>query len=137
MARILGVELPENKKILFALPIIYGIGRSTSAKILGELNVSPEKRVRELTEDELAKLQKAVEGYPVEGELRRQIQQNITRLQAINSYKGIRHKKNLPVRGQRTRSNARTKRGKRITIGAIKKDILAKMQTQEVKEKVK
>ena len=135
MARILGIELPANKKILFALPYFYGIGRSLSEKILKEVAINPDKIVKELTEDEISKLQKAVENYPVEGDLRRQIQQNITRLQAIGVYRGIRHKKNLPVRGQRTRSNARTKRGKRVTIGAIKKDLLLKMQPKTPEEK--
>ncbi len=133
MARIAGVELPENKKIVFALPYIYGVGFSLSKKIVKEAKVDQERRVKELTEEEVARVQKAVDKYPIEGDLRRQVQQNIRRLEEIGTYRGVRHKKNLPVRGQRTRSNARTKRGKRVTIGAMKKEVMQKTEkpTQE------
>ncbi|MEX0616238.1 MAG: 30S ribosomal protein S13 [Candidatus Woykebacteria bacterium] len=128
MARIAGIEMPGNKKILFALPYIFGIGRTRSQEIIAKANIDENKRVRELTEEELSKIQKLVDNYPIEGDLRRQIQQNIRRIEEIGTYRGTRHKKGLPVRGQRTRSNARTKRGKRVTIGAIKKEQLQKMQ---------
>lgn len=127
MARIAGVELPENKKILFALPYVYGIGRSVAKKIVSEAKIDGDMRVKDLGEAEVSKLQKLVEGYAIEGDLRRQVQQNIRRLEETGTYRGIRHKKNLPARGQRTRSNARTKRGKRVTIGAIKKDMMQRV----------
>lgn len=128
MARISGVELPNNKKIEYALPYIYGIGLSLAKKIVAATKVDAAKRIRELTDDEVAKLQREVEKHQVEGDLRRQVSENIKRLQQISSYRGIRHTKNLPVHGQRTRSNARTKRGKRVTIGAMKKEALVKME---------
>ncbi len=128
MARIAGVELPENKKIVFALPYIYGVGRSIAKKIVADANINADVRCKDLSEEELSRLQKIVEKYPIEGDLRRTVAQNIRRLEEIGTYRGIRHKKNLPVRGQRTRSNARTKRGKRTTIGAMKKEIVQKMQ---------
>jgi small subunit ribosomal protein S13 len=128
MARIAGVELPENKKILFALPYIYGLGRSTSKKILLDAKIVEDKRVKDLGEEEILRIQKLVDNYVIEGDLRRRLQQNVRRLEEIGTYRGVRHKKNLPARGQRTRSNARTKRGKRSTIGAMKKDVMQKMQ---------
>lgn len=128
MARIAGIELPRDKKIIAALPMIYGIGWTLSKKILDSTKVSPDKRVKELTEEEVSLISKSVANYTVEGDLRRQLQQNVARLEQIGSYRGVRHKKALPVRGQRTRSNARTKRGKRMTIGAMKKDMLLKQQ---------
>ena len=128
MARIAGVELPNNKKIIFALPYIYGIGRTNAIAMVTSANVDPNKRVRDLTEVELAKIQKEVEKNPVEGDLRRQVGENIKRLEQIGSYRGMRHRRGLPAHGQRTRSNARTKRGKRVTIGAMKKDDIVKME---------
>ena|SRR3990170_1487218 len=128
MARIAGVELPGNKKILFALPYIFGLGRSTSKKIVQDAKIDADKRVKDLNEEEILRIQKLVDDYVIEGDLRRRLQQNIRRLEEIGTYRGIRHKKNLPARGQRTRSNARTKRGKRATIGAMKKDVMQKMQ---------
>src|SRR3989344_7187056 len=112
MARISGIELPANKKILFALPYLYGIGRTLSGKILSETKVDPDKRVKELSEAEISKIQKAADDIIIEGDLRRVVQQNIRRLEEIGTYRGLRHRKNLPARGQRTRSNARTNRGK-------------------------
>jgi small subunit ribosomal protein S13 len=126
MARIGGIDLPNDKRIEAALPYIYGIGFTLSTKILTLCNVDPNRRTKDLTEDEVAKLQKAVETYKVEGDLRREIQGNIKRLQEIGTYRGLRHSKNLPVRGQRTRVNARTKRGKRVTIGTVRKEVVAK-----------
>ena len=134
MARISGIELQQNKKILFALPYVYGIGRTLSGKILVETKVDPDKRVKDLSEAEVSKLQKAVDNIIVEGDLRRVVQQNIRRLEEIGTYRGLRHRKNLPARGQRTRSNARTKRGKRVTVGAIKKEVAQKMEVAAQKD---
>lgn len=134
MARISGIELPTNKKILFALPYIYGVGRSLSEKILKEVKVDPDKRVKNLDEAEILKIQKKVDEIIVEGDLRRSLQQNIRRLEEIGTYRGLRHRKNLPARGQRTRSNARTKRGKRMTVGAIKKEVALKMEAAAKKD---
>lgn len=122
MTRIAGIELPKEKRVDIGLTTIYGLGRKNVVPILELAGVNPGKRVKDLTGEETTKLQKIVEKYPVEGELRKQISDNIKRLKAINSYRGLRHGLNLPVRGQRTRSNARTKRGKRKTVGAIKKE---------------
>jgi small subunit ribosomal protein S13 len=128
MPRIAGIDLPENKKVIFSLPYIYGVGTTLAVKIAKEAKVDPDKRVKELTEEEVSRLQKAVDAFPVEGDLRRAVQQNIRRIEDIGTYRGLRHRKGLPVHGQRTRSNARTKRGKRITIGAMKKEVLLKME---------
>ena len=123
MARIAGVDLLNEKRLDIALTYIYGIGRSNVVKILDAAQIAPDRRIKTLTDEEVNKISKIIEkGYTVEGDLRRQIHDNIKRLIEIRSYRGIRHAKNLPVRGQRTRSNARTKRGKRVTIGAMKKD---------------
>lgn len=127
MARIAGVDLPSEKRIEAALPYIYGIGFSLARKIIADCNIDPDKRTKNLTEEEISKLQKAVEKYKVEGDLKREVQANIKRLQEIGSYKGLRHSKNLPVRGQRTRVNSRTKRGKRVTIGTVRKDVVVRM----------
>lgn len=126
MARIAGVDLPENKRVDIGLTYIFGIGRSNVRHIIKETSVDPAKRVKDLTEEEINKLQKSVEGFKVEGDLRQEVEQNIKRLEEVGSYRGIRHKKGLPSRGQRTRSNARTKRGKRKTVGTIRKEIVAK-----------
>src|SRR5689334_2876967 len=127
MARVGGVDLPENKRLDIGLTYIYGVGRSNVKNILTETKLDGSKRIKDLTEGEVNSLQKAVEKFPVEGDLRREIDQNIKRLIDIGSFRGSRHRKGLPARGQRTRSNARTKRGKRQTIGAMRKDIAAKM----------
>lgn len=129
MARIAGVELPNEKRIEAALPYIFGVGPTRAKKIIRECSIDPDTRTKNLTEDEIGKLQRKVEEYKVEGDLRREIQGNIKRLQEIASYRGTRHAKNLPARGQRTRTNARTKRGKRITIGTIRKDVAQKTET--------
>lgn len=126
MARIAGVDLPNEKRIEAALPYIYGIGPTLSKKILSECSINPDSRTKNLTEDEINKLQRTVEKFKVEGDLRREVQGNIKRLQEIGAYRGLRHSKNLPVRGQRTRTNARTKRGKRVTIGTVRKEVVAK-----------
>lgn len=127
MVRIAGVDLPGEKRIDYALTKIYGIGWGNVVPILKEAEVPVSRRVRELTEEETSRIQKTVENYKIEGDLRFEIQENIKRLKEIGSYRGIRHSRNLPVRGQRTRSNARTKRGKRVTIGAIKKEVATKI----------
>ncbi len=114
MARIVGVDLPRNKKLLFALPYIYGIGLSASRKILEATRIDPDKRTDDLTEGEINALRDEIErNYQVEGDLRRAEGLNIKRLIEINCYRGQRHKRGLPVRGQRTKTNARTRRGKR------------------------
>jgi small subunit ribosomal protein S13 len=121
MARIAGVDLPANKRIDIALTYIYGIGKSLSRVVLEEAKVNPEIRVKDLTDDEISRIQKAVEKYPVEGELRAQVSQDIKRLIAIGCYRGLRHRRGLPVRGQRTRTNARTRKGPRRTVGVRRK----------------
>jgi small subunit ribosomal protein S13 len=131
MPRIAGIDLAENKRVDIALTAIYGIGRVNVLGILREAEVKPEKRVKDLSSEEVARIQKIVENIPVEGVLRKKISQDIERLKAIKCYRGLRHIKNLPVRGQRTRSNARTKRGKRKTIGAIKKKDMAKFEKEK------
>lgn len=130
MARIAGVDLPNEKRLEAALPYIYGIGPTLAKKIITDCSLDPDKRTKNLTEDEVNKLQKEVEKYKVEGDLRREIQSNIKRLQEISAYRGIRHSRGLPVRGQRTKVNARTKRGKRMTIGTVRKEVVAKMGAQ-------
>jgi small subunit ribosomal protein S13 len=131
MARIAGITLPENKKIDIGLTTIYGVGRRNVDEILKKAAVDPDKRVTSLTADEITRLTKAVASFPVEGGLKKQIAENIKRLKVINTYRGARHNQGLPARGQRTRSNARTKRGKRKTIGAMRKKDLAKQETQK------
>ncbi|ACK42285.1 MULTISPECIES: 30S ribosomal protein S13 [Dictyoglomus] len=123
MARIAGVDLPSNKKVEIALTYIYGIGRTTSKKILQATGVDPNKRVKDLTEEEISKLREEIENnYKVEGDLRQEVAANIRRLIEIGCYRGIRHKRGLPVRGQRTRCNARTRKGPRKTVGAKRKE---------------
>ena len=122
MARIAGVDLPKNKKIEYALPYIYGIGLTLSRKILKDTGIDPNKRVYELTEEEISILNKEIQNnYIVEGELRKIVQLNIKELMDLGCYRGLRHRKGLPVRGQRTKTNARTRKGKRKTVGAAKK----------------
>ena len=117
MARIAGVDLPRNKRVEIGLTYIYGIGRSLSNDILSKAGVQPDKKVRDLTESEVTSLRETIEReYQVEGDLRREIQTNIRRLIDIGCYRGLRHRRNLPVRGQRTRTNARTKRGPKKTV---------------------
>lgn len=125
--RISGVTIPDEKRVDIALTYLYGVGRGNVTKILEKAKVDPSKRVKTLSEDEQKRIQKILEGYKLEGDLRVEVAGNIKRLKEIISYRGMRHGKNLPVRGQRTRSNARTKRGKRVTIGAIKKEDAIKM----------
>jgi len=124
LARIAGVDLPKNKRVEIGLTYIFGIGRSSSQKILEQAGVDPNKRVRDLSEEEVGLLRKAIDdGYRVEGDLRREISMNIKRLMDIGCYRGLRHRRGLPVRGQRTRSNARTRKGPRRAIGGKKKKV--------------
>jgi len=122
MARIAGVDLPREKRVEIGLTYIYGIGRSSSNKILAEANVSPDTRVRDLTDDEVARIRDAIDKLVVvEGDLRREIALNIKRLVEIGCYRGIRHRRGLPVRGQRTKTNARTRKGPKRTVANKKK----------------
>lgn len=117
MARIAGVDIPRDKKIEVSLGYIFGIGRSTSIKILGQAGVSRDTKTRDLTEDETNRIRELIDkNHTVEGELRKQVRQDIQRLIEISSYRGIRHRRGLPLRGQRTKTNARTKRGARRTV---------------------
>jgi small subunit ribosomal protein S13 len=116
MARIEGVDLPRDKRVEIALTYIYGIGLKTSQKILAATGVNPDTRVRDLSEAEVQRIREQVSTMTVEGDLRREVQLNIKRLMEINSYRGLRHRRNLPSRGQRTRTNARTQRGPRKTV---------------------
>lgn len=127
MARIAGIELPNDKRVDIGLTYIFGIGRSNVVGVLNEAKVDPSKRVKDLTEGEINSLQRAVDRLTIEGDLRREIEQNIKRLEDISSYRGLRHRKGLPARGQRTRSNARTKKGKRKTVGTVRKEVVTKM----------
>lgn len=122
MARIAGVDLPRDKRIEYALPYIYGIGLSAAKKIVAQAGISPETRVRDLTESETSKLREILErDYRVEGDLRREISLNIRRLVEIGCYRGVRHRRSLPVRGQRTKTNARIRKGPKRTIAGKKK----------------
>jgi len=123
MARIAGIDLPRDKRIDIGLRYIYGIGPTTSRQILAQVNIDPAKRVRDLDESEVGRLNTLITNhFKVEGDLRREVAQNIKRLMDIGCYRGLRHRKGLPVRGQRTRTNARTRKGPRKTVGAKKKE---------------
>ena len=122
MARIAGVEIPRNKPIWIALTYLYGVGRSNTFDILQKAQIDPQKRTKDLTDEEISRIAQVIsQGYKVEGELKREVSANIRRLIEIGCYRGIRHKKGLPVRGQRTRCNARTRKGPRPRVGGIKK----------------
>lgn len=124
--RVAGVNIPEQKRVDRALAYIYGIGPKNVYDILKTADIEPARRLKDLTEDEVVKVQKAIEVIKTEGDLRADVIGNIKRLKEIGAYRGIRHARNLPSKGQRTRSNARTKRGKRVTIGAIRKELADK-----------
>lgn len=127
MARLSGVNIPDNKQVHVALTYIYGIGPKTSADILSTAKVEPSVRIKNLTDAELSRLQEIItNNYTVEGELQRIVTGNIKRLKDINAYRGLRHKANLPTRGQRTRTNARTRRGKKVTVGGTAKRVATK-----------
>ncbi|MGE5681011.1 MAG: 30S ribosomal protein S13 [Bacillota bacterium] len=122
MARIAGIDLPKNKKAYIGLTYIYGVGQHTSLKILETAKVDPNKKISDLTEEEIAEIRSIMTtDYKVEGALRSEVQQNIKRLMDIGCYRGLRHRKSLPVRGQRTRTNSRTRKGKRRTVAGKKK----------------
>lgn len=122
MARIAGVDLPREKRVEIGLTYVYGIGRTSAVKILEATGINPDTRVKDLTEEEIAKLRDAIDqNYTVEGDLRREVALNIKRLTEIGSYRGIRHRRGLPVRGQRTKTNARTRKGPKRTIANKKK----------------
>ena len=122
MARIAGVDLPREKRVEIGLTYIYGIGRTSASKILAATGVNPDTRVKDLTEDEVSKLRECIgHNYPVEGDLRREVAMNIKRLTEIGCYRGVRHRRGLPVRGQRTKTNARTRKGPKKTIANKKK----------------
>lgn len=121
MPRIVGVDIPKEKRVEMSLTYIYGIGRALSNKILKIANISPDKRAKDLTEEEVARLSSIIQkDYKVEGDLRRDIASNIKRLIDVGAYRGLRHRRSLPVRGQRTRTNARTRKGPRKTVGVIR-----------------
>ena len=124
MPRIVGVDIPKEKRIEIALGYIYGIGRSLSNKILKVANINPDKRAKDLTEEEVARLASVIQkDYKVEGDLRREISANIKRLIDVGSYRGLRHRRGLPVRGQRTKTNARTRKGPRKTVGVVRQKV--------------
>ena len=126
MARIAGVDLPNEKRTDIGLTVIYGIGRSNVKIVLEKAKVDGAKRIKDLTEEEVNKLSKALEGITVEGDLTREINTNIRRLEDIGAYRGLRHRRGLPARGQNTRHNARTRKGKRKTVGTVRKEVVAK-----------
>jgi small subunit ribosomal protein S13 len=122
MARIAGIDIPREKRVEVSLTYIYGIGLSTSQKILKQTSINPDTRVRDLTDDQVNRLREVIDrSFKVEGDLRREVALNIKRLIEIGSYRGMRHRRNLPVRGQRTKTNARARRGPKKTVGARKK----------------
>ena len=124
MPRIVGVDIPKEKRVELALTYIFGIGRTLSNRILKIANISPDKRAKDLTEEEVARLSSILQkDYRVEGDLRREISGNIKRLIDIGSYRGFRHRRGLPVRGQRTRTNARTRKGPRKTVGIVRQKV--------------
>lgn len=133
--RISGITIPDEKRVDISLTYLYGIGRSNAKDVLAKAKVDGAKRVKDLSEEEQKSIAKVLESYKLEGDLRADVSGNIKRLKEITAYRGVRHTKNLPSRGQRTRSNARTKRGKRVTIGAIKKEVAAKIEAGKTAKK--
>ena len=121
MARVAGVDIPDNKRVVISLTYVYGIGLSTAKKVLKENGISEDIRVKDLTDEQLAAIRKTLDAYKLEGDLRRETQLNIKRLMEIACYRGIRHRKGLPVRGQRSKTNARTRKGPRRTVANKKK----------------
>jgi small subunit ribosomal protein S13 len=136
MPRLVGVDIPENKKTLYSLTAIYGVGLNISQKILDQAGVDKDKRARDLTQDEVGKINKVLENYINEGNLRRQVNENIQRLKRTRAYRGLRHIAGLPSRGQRTKTNSRTARGggKRRTVGAMTKEMAAKLEAAKSKK---
>jgi len=129
--RLAGVTIPDAKRVDIALSYIYGVGRSNALPILKQADIDPAKRAKDLTEDEVKKISKVLEKIKIEGDLRADVAGNVRRLRDNGSYRGVRHARGLPSNGQRTRSNARTKRGKRVTIGAVKKEVAAKIDAAQ------
>jgi small subunit ribosomal protein S13 len=134
MARVAGVELEDNLRVGYALTKIRGVGMSLSKKILGEIGIDGGMRVSELSSEDISKIAAKMEEHLIEGDLARKVREDIQRLRVIGSYRGLRHSRGLPVRGQRTRSNARTKRGKKKTVGAYRKEALTKMTAKKKEE---
>ena len=128
MPRITGFDIPDEKKVSFSLRYIYGVGSKLAEEIMTAAKIDPEKRAKDLTADEINQIAKQLEKHAVGGQLRRMVRDNIDRLRRIGSYRGLRHRQGLPVRGQRTRTNARTGRGKRKTVGALGKEAAAKLE---------
>ncbi len=135
MIRVSGVDLPIQKKVLFALTKVYGVGRSKAEQVLKLAHVDADKRARDLSSDEVSRIQRVLDTLMVEGDLRRTVNENVDRLKRIRSYRGFRHAAGLPVRGQRTRSNARTNRGRRKTVGAMTKEMAAKIEATKTANK--
>ncbi|HLD26910.1 MAG TPA: 30S ribosomal protein S13 [Patescibacteria group bacterium] len=136
MVRMVGVNLPDDKRIAYALTLVYGVGFANGKVILRESQVDENKKVKDLTEEDLKRIQVIIEKkYKVEGDLKEEIRENIKRLKSIDTYRGVRHAHNLPLRGQRTKSNARTKRGKRKTVGALKKEDAVKVMNTATTKK--
>ncbi|MCS6770407.1 MAG: 30S ribosomal protein S13 [Kiritimatiellae bacterium] len=132
MPRILGVDVPGKKRVEYALRYIYGIGPTRARQLVEQLGIDPLKKADDLTDEEMSKITQALNAYRLEGDLRREVAANIRRLIAINCYRGLRHKKGLPVRGQRTKTNARTRKGPRKTVGAVRsKEARAAMKAQQ------
>lgn len=127
MPRIAGTDIPDHKKVLYSLQSIFGVGPKRAADVCQAAQVDQNKRARDLTGDEVNRIQRALEKYMLEGDLRRNINENVDRLRRIKSYRGMRHAMGLPSRGQRTRTNGRTRRGKRRTVGSMTKDMAAKL----------
>src|SRR5581483_8630313 len=125
MARIAGVDVPNEKRADIGLTYLYGIGRSNVQTVLEQAKIEPSTRIKDLTEDEIGRITRALEKIMIEGDLRREIGQNIKRLEDIGTYRGLRHRKGLPVRGQNTRHNARTRKGKKKTVGTVRKEVVA------------
>jgi small subunit ribosomal protein S13 len=121
MARIAGIDIPREKRVVISLTYIFGVGKTTAQKVLKEAGVSEDTRVRDLTEDELGKIRKAMDAFTIEGDLRRETSLNIKRLTEIGSYRGVRHRRGLPVRGQKTKNNSRTRKGPRRAVANKKK----------------
>lgn len=138
MARIAGIDIPKEKRVEIGLTYIFGVGRSLSNRVLKELNIDPNIRIKNLTDDQVSKINTFImREFKVEGEARRENTANIKRLMDIGSYRGLRHRRNLPVRGQRTHTNARTRKGPRKTVGVMRKAVTAKMgvpRTEETKK---
>jgi len=131
MPRIAGIDIPDQKKVLFSLQYVYGVGPKVASNVVREANVDPDKRARDLSADEVNRIQRVLERYTTEGSLRRVVNENVDRLKRIHAYRGMRHIAGLPARGQRTRSNARTKRGAKRTVGSMTKEMAAKIDASK------